>query len=54
VIGILGSGITGLALQHFLNEDSVVLEAADVPGGLCRTYLKDGFGYDLGGHILFS
>jgi len=54
VIGILGGGITGLALQHFLNEDSVVLEAADVPGGLCRTYWKDGFGYDLGGHILFS
>jgi len=53
-VGILGGGITGLAIQRFLDEDSVVLEAADVPGGLCRTFWKDGFGYDLGGHILFS
>src|SRR3954452_8006635 len=53
-VGILGGGITGLAVQHFLEEDSVVLEASDQPGGLCRTYWKDGFGYDLGGHILFS
>jgi protoporphyrinogen oxidase len=53
-VGILGGGITGVALQHFLEHDSVVLEAADQPGGLCRTFFKDGFGYDLGGHILFS
>jgi len=53
-VGILGGGITGLAVQRFLDEDSVVLEAAEVPGGLCRTYWKDGYGYDLGGHILFS
>ena len=24
------------------------------PGGLCRTFWKDGFGFDIGGHILFS
>ncbi len=53
-IGILGGGITGVAIQHFLEHDSVVLEASEKPGGLCRTYWKDGFGYDLGGHILFS
>lgn len=53
-IGILGGGITGVALQHFLEHDCVVLEAADQPGGLCRTIFKDGFGYDIGGHILFS
>jgi len=53
-VGILGGGITGVALQHFLEHESVVLEAADVPGGLCRTFFKDGYGYDLGGHILFS
>ena len=23
-------------------------------GGLCRTFWKDGFGFDIGGHILFS
>jgi len=53
-IGILGGGITGVALQRFLEHESVVLEASEVPGGLCRTYYKDGFGYDIGGHILFS
>ena len=53
-VGILGGGITGVALQHFLEPGSLVLEASDHPGGLCRTFFKDGFGYDLGGHILFS
>jgi protoporphyrinogen oxidase len=53
-VGILGGGITGVAIQRFLDHDSVVLEADDQPGGLCRTFFKEGFGYDLGGHILFS
>ncbi len=53
-VGILGGGITGVAIQRFLDHDSLVLEASDQPGGLCRTFWKDGFGYDLGGHILFS
>lgn len=53
-VGILGGGITGVAIQRFLEDESVVLEADDEPGGLCRTFWKDGFGYDLGGHILFS
>ena len=35
-------------------RESEVLEADDRPGGLCRTFWKDGFGYDIGGHILFS
>ena len=53
-IGILGGGLCGIALQHFLKRPSEVLEAGDAPGGLCRTFWKDGFGYDIGGHILFS
>src|SRR6516165_3200287 len=53
-IGILGGGISGLTLQRFLNYPSEVLEKASVPGGLCRTFWKDGFGFDIGGHILFS
>ncbi len=43
-----------MAIQRFLDHDSLVLEASEKPGGLCRTFFKDGFGYDLGGHILFS
>ena len=53
-IGILGGGISGIALQRFLEHPSEVLEAASQPGGLCRTFWKEGFGYDIGGHILFS
>ena len=53
-VGIVGGGITGVAIQRFLRHESEVLEAAGQIGGLCRTIWKDGFGYDLGGHILFS
>jgi protoporphyrinogen oxidase len=53
-IGILGGGISGLTLQRFLAHQGEVLEKAPVPGGLCRTFWKDGFGFDIGGHILFS
>lgn len=52
-IGILGGGLSGVALKHYL-PDSLVLEKEPVPGGLCRSFSKDGFSYDLGGHILFS
>ena len=53
-VGILGGGICGLALQRFLSHTSEVLEAESRPGGLCRTFSKEGFSYDIGGHILFS
>ena len=53
-VGILGGGITGLTLQRYLQHASEVLEADERPGGLCQTIFKDGFGYDIGGHILFS
>ncbi len=51
--GILGGGISGLTLHRFL-PDSEVLEADTRPGGLCQSFEKDGFRYDIGGHILFS
>jgi oxygen-dependent protoporphyrinogen oxidase len=44
-IGIVGGGITGLALQHYLREsgiDSVVLEAAAEPGGVINSLRVDG------------
>lgn len=53
-IGILGGGLSGVSLQHFLKHDSEVLEKEERLGGLCRTFAKDGFYYDIGGHILFS
>lgn len=53
-IGILGGGIAGLSLAYFLGEDCEVLEKGKRAGGLCRSFHKDGFTFDMGGHILFS
>lgn len=54
MIGILGGGLSGLVLASRL-PDAEVLEAADQPGGLCRSLAFDGFTFDPhGSHILFS
>ena len=53
-VGILGGGISGVTLQRHLHRPSVLFEKEAVLGGLSRTYWKNGFGYDIGGHILFS
>jgi oxygen-dependent protoporphyrinogen oxidase len=45
MIGIIGGGITGLSLHHYLAQHDVkstVFEAADEPGGVLRTIHKDG------------
>lgn len=53
-VGILGGGLTGLSLSHFLQCDSEIMEKNPVCGGLCRTFSKNEFYYDYGGHIIFS
>jgi protoporphyrinogen oxidase len=53
-IGILGGGLSGVSLQYFLKHHSEILEKENRIGGLCRTFVKNGFYYDIGGHILFS
>jgi len=54
VIGILGGGLSGLVLASRL-RDAEVLEAADRPGGLCRSLTADEYTFDPhGSHILFS
>ena len=53
-IGILGGGLTGLALARFLRSDCEVLEKGEECGGLCRSHRIDGYTFDNGGHILFS
>lgn len=53
-IGILGGGVAGLSLGYFLGPDSEVLEKDDTCGGLCRSFVHEGFTFDLGGHIIFS
>lgn len=53
-IAIIGGGIAGLSLAHFIGEDSEILEKSPHCGGLCRSFEKDGLTYDLGGHVVFS
>lgn len=50
---ILGAGLAGLAAGSRLGEGALILEAADEVGGAARTYFHDGFGYDLGPHVLY-
>ena len=51
---ILGGGLAGLSTAYFMKDNYVVLEENEELGGLCRSFKKDGFVYDIGGHILFS
>ena len=53
-IGIVGGGLSGISLRYFLRHKSEILEKENKIGGLCRTFEKNGFLYDIGGHILFS
>jgi protoporphyrinogen oxidase len=54
-IGILGGGISGIALASQLGDNVEVLEKRDRIGGLCGTIVEDGFTFDAAGpHIMFS
>lgn len=53
-VGILGGGISGLALARFLQDEAWILEKNTACGGLCRSFEKNGFIYDQGGHVIFS
>ena len=54
MIVVLGAGLAGLSAAMHLQDDQevVVLEREDRPGGLCRSVVKDGFTFDLTGHLL--
>ena len=54
-IGLLGGGITSLAIGYFLKKPYEILEKEDRCGGLCRTLIDKGYTFDIhGAHILFS
>jgi len=54
VIVVLGAGLSGLSAALHLQDtrDVQVFEREDRPGGLCRSVVKDGFTFDLTGHLL--
>jgi protoporphyrinogen oxidase len=52
---IIGAGLTGLsAAYHLARRDvpAIVLEKERQPGGACRTIEREGFHFDLTGHLL--
>jgi protoporphyrinogen oxidase len=54
-IGILGGGLSGLVVAGHANDHTEILEMDDHPGGHCRSLVRDGYTFDVGGpHIMFS
>ncbi len=54
-IGILGGGLAGISAAYFLGDSEYeILEEFSRIGGHCKTKKKNGFSYDMGGHIIFS
>jgi len=54
-VGILGGGVSGIALAAHLGPDVDILEKSSRIGGLCSTIVEDGFTFDAAGpHIMFS
>jgi len=49
---IIGGGLAGLSTAWHLGDEGVLLEAADVVGGLCRSYRNRGYLLDVSGHLL--
>jgi protoporphyrinogen oxidase len=52
---VIGAGLTGLSAAYHLRARGVaapVLERGDCVGGACRTIARDGFHFDLTGHLL--
>jgi len=52
--GIIGAGPSGLSMAMFLDDEVAVLEQGDHPGGRASTFVREGFTFDHGPHIMFS
>lgn len=56
-ITIIGAGPAGLTAAYELSKQGysgTILESDDIVGGLCRTVVRDGYRFDIGGHRFFS
>jgi protoporphyrinogen oxidase len=54
MLGIIGAGPSGLCARLFYDGEAEILEADRVPGGHAGTFVRDGFVFDYGPHIMFS
>ncbi|TLY33136.1 MAG: protoporphyrinogen oxidase, partial [Nitrospirae bacterium] len=53
MILIIGAGLAGLSTAYHLGDRPYrVIEKEKEAGGLCRSYQKDGFTFDITGHLL--
>lgn len=49
---VLGAGISGLTFaEQKASKDILIIEKEERPGGLCRTFYKDGYIWDIAGHF---
>lgn len=49
---IIGGGVSGLTFANFIDDDDyLILEKENEPGGYCRTIHQDGYIWDYAGHF---
>ncbi len=48
---IIGAGISGLTLAHYLKDDYIILEKENEYGGYCRTIKNPEYVWDFAGHF---
>ena len=50
---VIGGGLAGLSgAFHLKDSEPIVFEREDRVGGLCRSFVQDGFTFDVTGHLL--
>ena len=49
---IIGGGLAGLSAGWHLGRAATLLEASSTVGGLCRSYRREGYTFDISGHLL--
>lgn len=52
--GILGAGPSGLCMAMFLKRDCEIVERNERVGGHAGSFVRDGYTFDFGPHIMFS
>lgn len=54
---ILGGGLAGCTMGYLLSREGyevIIVEKEVQPGGMCRTFYKEGLSYEIGPHIIYT